>query len=334
MVLKGQLLMNLDAFEEEDRLEKAVQIFKRVTRDYHTDQTAYTAQLLMGDIYLEQGKTDQAITAWEEILSSTSLSPAAQEWRQALFLVGKTSFLISEQKKLEQKMAQAKNKIDDVKQFKKDRESNLKEAIRRLEEYLQRVTEFDSPIEAQWLLARALRAKAEFPMKNYHTAETDNARLQLQQDAENTLTAAMKIYDQLRKDLKQRASEDRLNTLDLMIYKDAFFEPGHIFFTLGVYDDTGKRYQKAIDQYRNAINHFGHSPRVLLAYYQMANCYDRLKRPSEARSQLEQAKVILQQLPKEKFTPETTNYSHDEWNDLLIRAIQIQQANSNSKIFQ
>jgi tetratricopeptide (TPR) repeat protein len=72
-------------------------------------------------------------------------------------------------------------------------------------------------------------------------------------------------------------------------------------------------YAEAVDAYSTAVNRHPHSPEVLEAYVQIAECYRRLNQPSEARATIEQAKVVLKRLGTNAPYKETTNYTSEGW---------------------
>ena len=50
---------------------------------------------------------------------------------------------------------------------------------------------------------------------------------------------------------------------------------------------------------------------------QIASCYRRLKRPSEARGTLEQARVVLQRIRPDADFLRTTRLDRQQWSELL-----------------
>jgi tetratricopeptide (TPR) repeat protein len=86
-----------------------------------------------------------------------------------------------------------------------------------------------------------------------------------------------------------------------------------------------RRHEEAISGYAAAIHRFPHDVRVLTAYVQMAQAYTQLNRDIEARSMLEQAKVILDQnqIPVAAFSASTTNLTQQEWEQWLDRIRQV-----------
>ena len=77
------------------------------------------------------------------------------------------------------------------------------------------------------------------------------------------------------------------------------------------------RYDEAIRAYSAATNRYQHQPEVLEALMQIAACYRRLGKPDEARGTLEQAKVMLARINRDAPFAETTNYTREQWLDVL-----------------
>ena len=123
-------------------------------------------------------------------------------------------------------------------------------------------------------------------------------------------------------ELNELDQKNELNAVTAQFVRDAYFEPAHIQFDLGRYDPTGDAYRKAIEFYSNAAFHFTGDPVVLLAYFRIAECYRELQADEEARRQLEQARVILQQL-KDPLPQRSTNFTRQQWEALLEQSIRL-----------
>ena len=75
-------------------------------------------------------------------------------------------------------------------------------------------------------------------------------------------------------------------------------------------------------------------PQVILAYLQISNCYKRLNKPSDALSSLEQAKVILKQMPDDAFQKNSTNMTRAEWKEWLEWVQNLQQYSDRGAVEQ
>jgi tetratricopeptide (TPR) repeat protein len=83
-----------------------------------------------------------------------------------------------------------------------------------------------------------------------------------------------------------------------------------VLHALGRFDDSIRAYQTAVAA-------FPQSPAVLDAYLQMADCHRRMRRLNEARGTIEQAKLMLNRIPKDARFDAVSNYGRDEWTRLL-----------------
>ncbi len=110
--------------------------------------------------------------------------------------------------------------------------------------------------------------------------------------------------------LQAPESAGLLNPLEQRMVRDAFFERAHNLYAL-------EKYDRAIEAYTNAANRYADDPGVLLAYIQMANCYDRLGKPIDARGVAIQAMLIHKNMAEKAFTRDKTLMSRDEWRSWL-----------------
>jgi tetratricopeptide (TPR) repeat protein len=110
-----------------------------------------------------------------------------------------------------------------------------------------------------------------------------------------------------------------LEPLEQRMFRDAYFERAHNLFAL-------EKYDRAIEAYTNAANRYAEDPSVLLAYIQMANCYDRLGKPLDARGVAIQAMLIHKNMTEKAFTRDKTLMTRDEWRTWLEWAGSLHQA--------
>lgn len=326
LVHKGLMLMDSAPFGDSEALfQEAGDLFRSVITNSPKDPAAYTAHALLGQVSLELDRPDEAITIWRKVISNEALSPEATEWQYSLFSLGRTLYHTAEVRFHEADLQRADTKGDnntnndelELEGFKR-----LEEAIERLSEYLQRNPDGPDSPDAGWMLAKALQRLAERPRQKLATAETVNAKTELQKDIEELLNEAIQRYADIRGVLQPQESLDELAETEHRILRDAYFEPAHSLYILAEFDSSGLLYDKTIDAYSTAVNQFPQDAQILLAYYQIANCYHQMGRPDESRRQLERARVILQQLPDSSFTSDSTNYTRDDWKRLINNAIQ------------
>jgi len=320
-IFKARLLLDLEEYDEKPRVEEAIATLEQALRDFPKDQLIYDAQFLLGRAYLEQGKTDEAAQVWRSLILESPLTPEAREWQQALFALGRMLFHVTETRPgylltVRQPAEPGTNPKTD------ERFRQVEEAIHWLDEFVRRIPNHPDAHEARWLLAKGLRFRARRAENRIKTAETENTRVELEKEIRQYLQRATAQYKVLADELARIDQRNELTSTSRQFLRDAYFEPAHIQFDLGAYDASGDSYRQAIDLYSNAAFYFTGKPVVLVAYYRIAECYRQLGAYAEARRQLEQARVILNQIP-EPFPATSTNFSKQEWQQLLEQSVKL-----------
>ena len=137
-------------------------------------------------------------------------------------------------------------------------------------------------------------------------------------EEKQAVNKALKQFEQLRDELGGQNNE-RIDDLQQRLLKNCIFEIAHTFFDMRDYD-------KAIFAYNAAINRYPQDVQTLVAYIQMGQCHQRMKRPTEARNMLQQAMLLLShnQIPDAEFEMPSTNLDRREWEAWLVRARQVQ----------
>lgn len=325
LVRRGRVLLDLD------RVDEAREHFERVVERHPSDPAAFEARYLIGICHREQDRLDQAEQVWREILTSdvlrpgTSDRPGAREWAWALLDLGRLLYDRGESAvSRERPSAETASTVADVSPELQKAFDRWDESARRLDEFLRRYPDDPQALEARYLLAKVQQRRADLPRRKLQTVETDNARQELQRSRRELLRDAAAHYQRLQRELLRRDGEDRLDVLGRNMLRECHFEIAHTFFDL-------EQYQDAILAYSTAANKFPEDPRVLLAYVQMSNCYDLLGKADEARSMLEQARVIISQLDASVFEARTTNMNRQEWSDWLDWARDLRRTDGSAR---
>ena len=310
---RGNVLMDLD------RLDEAIENFRHVITNYPTDHVTFEARYVIGLCLLELGKTEEAEQTWREILTSQDLKPSAREWRLSLYSLGRLLYHTADMLK-----SQAERSSND--QADEETQLNFAEAFRRWEEsiqildqYLKRYEHSAEAVEARFLLSKALQKSAAQPRRKLQVAETENAKLELRRTIRILLEEAIRQFRLLQVQLRASDDAGQLDDFGQRMLRDCFFEVAHTHFALEQYD-------RSITAYNIAANRYPLDPQVLLAYIQLANCYDRLNRPSEARRMLLQAKVILKGMTDDDFQSKPTNMDKQTWEKWLKWSEQLHQS--------
>ncbi|NOX54381.1 MAG: tetratricopeptide repeat protein [Planctomycetes bacterium] len=188
--------------------------------------------------------------------------------------------------------------------------------ISRFDEYLQRYPKSDEAIEAAYLLAESLVRSAQILRQHLAKAETENARVELRDRINQRLSAALDHLRNLQTFLSDLHRDDRLDRFGQRALHDTYFEIARVLFQMEKFDE-------AVEAYRAATYKYPDDPQVLLAYIQMAHCYSRLGKPAEARSLLEQARVILRDFPEEVFQSQASSLQAADWEQWIQWASQM-----------
>ncbi len=307
LVRRGEVLMDLN------RLDEALESFQRVLSTHTTDPAWFEAHYVIGKCYLERNELDDAEKSWRAVLESKSLAPSAREWRLALYSLGTLLYHTAAGTHAQAMDAQSLGQTEKMQGRLTTAFARWGEAAFRLNEYLGRYPDTPEAIEARYFLALSLQRSAERHRRELASAETENARQELLGAMRTLLLQAIGEFQTLQAKLLDDDGSDRLNKLGRRILRDCYFQIAHSYYALE--DDS-----RAIGAYHLAANRYPHDPHVLLAYVQMTNCNKRLSKPAQARSMLEQAKVILKQMPDTSFEAQLTDMNRDRWEEWLERA--------------
>ncbi|MBL4883546.1 MAG: tetratricopeptide repeat protein [Planctomycetaceae bacterium] len=315
MIMRARTMMDVDLLTEESNIDEVIVLLEKLIKKYPKDQAVYDAQLLLGQAYLEQDQTEKAISIWSSLINESPLSPIATEWQSALFELGQALFNTSDTRPviLIDKLAELSG--DEI-EVGIDHYEQVEQAIRGLDQFVTRVPDHARSLEARWLLAKGLQYRAGRPVALLKSAETENTRNELLKEIRSLMSRSIVQYNILSEKLAVEKLKDQLDDISLQFMRDAYFEPAHIQYNLAVYDPTMEGYRKAIETYSSAAYQFSGDPIVLIAYFRIAECYRQLGAEDEARRQLEQARVILNQL-EEPFSESFTSFNKQQWGKLL-----------------
>ncbi|OHB77397.1 MAG: hypothetical protein A2W31_05950 [Planctomycetes bacterium RBG_16_64_10] len=248
------------------------------------DPATYTARLWCSKAYVEQGAYDKAEALLRNNLDSDSLTPTSSEWRDSLFALGQ--LLLTQQRH--------------------------QEAVKHLQEAVARYPATPRATHGIHLIAQAYREAAKEPQQRLREAAVQTVRAASRREVGQLLEQALQYYQQVQTMLLGREEQSELTALDSAMLRNCLLARGSILFDLA-------RYDEAIEVYSNAATRYQNEPVVLETFVQIAYCYRRQSKLVEARGAVEQAKVVLQQLPPDEDFKVTTNYSRDEWVTLLNR---------------
>ena len=300
------IVMRAEAQLDLGHSDLALKDFELVVKQAPTDPAAFQARFQIGQVYWEENQPDQAEVIWRGILQSPDLTPNALEWRKSLRAIGQLLFETADQKLRQLEMTAGTQQSSEQQQALTQVYSRLGEAVLRLQEYLERYPDSAECTETRYLLARSLQRQARYPELRLQAAETESARTEFRKQVDALLDRAVTELSMTQVKLLEQQAAGQLNKVGLVMLRNCHFELGHCQFALG-------RYPQAIEAYTKSVGRYQQDPETLGAYVQIANCYERLKRPSEALSTLAQAQLVLKQLPDTAFVNEAGRMSRKEW---------------------
>ncbi len=276
LVNLGQAMLSLGQIDE------ALEAFEQCVEFHSSDAAAFRARLLASRAYLEKGELAQAETLLRQNLSEQYLTPASSEWRDSLFALGELLHV----------------------------QGRYAEAIRRLEEAVERYPDSPQSLAAQYLIADSYRQSAEVAREKLKKELQGTTQVAYSRQIDEFFIKALTRYRQIRETLSRRRETSQLAPLEKAMLRNCYFAVGDVLFAL-------RQYEAAVEAYRTATNRYQNHPEVLEAYVRMAGAYRRLSKPLEARATLEQAKMMLDRMKTAAQFQETTNYTPSQWSERL-----------------
>jgi tetratricopeptide (TPR) repeat protein len=184
------------------------------------------------------------------------------------------------------------------------------EAIKHLDEAVQRYPDAESTHSAWYAIAESYRHAAKLPSKSMLVEPAQAGRNVLHEQKRTYLEAAAEAYRQLQARLLQMQEQTELPVVEQALLRNTYFAYADVLFDL---DD----YEQAIKAYLAATNRYQQEPAALEAFVQLASCYRLLNAPAEARGTLLQAQAVLSRMRPDADFTRTTRYNRDEWNQII-----------------
>jgi tetratricopeptide (TPR) repeat protein len=309
-VRRGQSLLNLGD------TDSALEQFQQVVAQHPTDHAAFEARYMVGVCHAQRREFDLAEKVWRSVLSWPDLSPKAVEWQQSLYSLGKLLYESGDAQLREAELLERQERTGEADIARTGAFGRWGEAIASLDQYLQRYPDASSAHEARYMLAMAWQKSALALERRFQAAETDNARIDLRSKIVGRQEHALENFSQLLNELRLLFEEDRLDDYGQTMLRNCYFDLARTCFELG-------RYEEAISAYSSAANRYPLRSETLTAYVQMSNCYTRLGKVAESRSMLEQARIILKQIPEVAFQSPTTTMNRADWEHWLTWAMNV-----------
>ncbi|MBL6705232.1 MAG: tetratricopeptide repeat protein [Planctomycetaceae bacterium] len=309
-VFRGRMLMNLN------RLSEAFEAFRSVELNSPTDPSVFEATYRLGLCQLERNRPDDAERIWRAMLTSDELEPDANEWRLAKFALGQLQARQASNEFRKSVPADGAELSKEQLEQRQKAYAQWKEAIRHLDEYLERYPDTEERIPARYLLAKSLQSSATEIREKLTDSMPVNARKELFLELSHTLNRAGDEFRALQQTLQALQVTGMLDDYGQEMYRTTFMAIPETQF-------EQERYADALVGFRMVTSRFADHVSVLPAYVQMSRCYSRLEQPDEARRQLEQARVVLGRLPDAAFDSPSTGQSREQWGEWIEWARQV-----------
>jgi TolA-binding protein len=295
------------------KTDEALAVLATCRDTYPRHPMSYRARLLAGMALIEKGQLATAQELLTDNLYGYSLAPQSVDWRDSLFALGGLVYRQAIELESKSRVAGVDRIGSEGRReglaLLEQAHSAFEDAVRTLSEAAERYPEAPQEIEARYRIAEAHRHAAKLPRKRLLNVTIQTSAAALHRQMHDELQAAVDGYSGLITKLSDRDGSQHL-PLEAAILRNSYFGRADALFDMGKYED-------AIQAYSAATNRYQHEPESLEAYVQIASCYRRLGRTSEARRTLEQARVVLQRIRPDADFAKTTRLARNDWGQLL-----------------
>ena len=263
------------------RYEQAISVLAECIEMYPLDPVTYQARLECARAYAEAGKPREAESLLVTNLSGDVLTPASPEWRDSLFALGELLF----------------------------KEGRYGESIVKLDEAVKRYPDAAESLYARYTIARAHHGAADEPAKRLAISKTENERQNAKTQMTEQLIKAHEYYQGVQRTLTLGGG-DASDPLQQALLRNCYLLQGSVLFEL-------RRYEEALKAYGNVITSYQSDPIAMESFVKVASCWRRLDEPVKARVTLDQAKLVLKEMPVDTDFRTATNFTRLQWEFLL-----------------
>jgi tetratricopeptide (TPR) repeat protein len=264
-----------------EKIDSAVQVLEQCIEMYPRDVSVYQARLECVRAYVQQNRIEEAEQLLLTNLTGDSLTPKSPEWQDSLFALGQL--------------------LHDTERY--------QQAISKLEEAVIRYPNAPQALMARYTIARSFHKAAEVPAEKVREAKTENERQKNRKLRDQNLEGALQNYLLVQRmiTLDGRGANTPLKR---NLLRNCYKMQGSVLFQL-------RRYEDARAVYANVSTLYQNDPFVLESFVHIANCWRQLNEPLKARGTIEQAKLVMQRLPRDTDFRLSTNFDRQYW-DLLL----------------
>ncbi len=263
------------------RFDQAIEALSECVETYPLDPVAYQARLEAARAYEQLDKPAEAERLLLTNLVEDVLTPASPEWRDSLFELGNLFY----------------------------KEGRYDEAIKRLDEAVKRYPDGQATLLARYTIGRSYHAAAAEPAKRFADSKTENERQSAKAQMTELLIKAHENYQGVQRTLTLGGG-DADDPLQQTLLRNCYMLQGSVLFEL-------RRFDEALKAYGNVITSYQNDPIAMDSFVQAAACWRRLDQPVTARVTLDQAKLVLKEMPPETDFRTATNFTRQQWEYLL-----------------
>ena len=293
----------------EDDPQTAIDALTTCIVEFPRDPLRYDARLLAALAYAELGNLDNARSLLTDNLEDGELTPQSPAWRDSLLTLGELLYERGYRNYLSAEQAEPDVRLDLL----RDNQPLLEEAVRHLDEAVERYWPLARAESAAYLAARARVMSSRWPRIESQSPEIlDAAKRSLRAKADQELQTALSSFVRLSKHLSVLEEEQRLPPAEQSMLRNCLLAEADVLREMERLEDASTAYRAVELRYMN-------EPPALEAILGRATCAKELGNPNEADMLIRQASVVLQRIPNEwneRFA-ETTRFDRDGWEDLL-----------------
>ena len=263
------------------RVDDAVRALENCITIHPRDLAVYQARLECVRAYRQLNRNEEAEQLLLENINGEELTPKSPEWRNSLFELGEIYH----------------------------EAGRYVEAIEVLREAVQRDKDAPQALMARYTIARSYHIAAKKPAQNVLESKTENERQKNRKLRDEFLEGALENYKLVQR-MMTLENYGEGSALRKNLLRNCYMMQGSVLFQL-------RRYEEASQAYANVSTLFQDEPFVLESFVHIANCWRRLDQPIKARGTIEQAKLVLQRLPKDIDFKVATNFNRQQWKLFL-----------------
>jgi len=274
------------------------------------DAASYRARLLGSRAYLGSGEVAKAKSLLHSNLHETTLTPAAAEWRDSLFAMGRLLYVEGSDRQAMSKTQRISGQLAESTKSTESAVTFFRDAIKQLSQAVARYPNDSRLNSARYMIAESHRQSAMLPKQKLENTEITTTRKGLIKSMNKDLAESIRHLVKVQTSLNERQETTPLSVHEKLLLRNTYFAQGIAQFDLG-------KYEEAIKTYSTATNRYLNDPVVLDAFVQIAHCYRKMNEPDKARGIMQQAKVAIERIPPDAQFDQATPYTREQWQQMI-----------------